>query len=113
MQLKDLSLGDPITVRADASIDDAIRLLKENQIRHLPVVRDSVPVGMVSEGDVLVTVGGVLAEQRVSGYDATVPYAGPTVVEEIMTTGIVTLSPEEPIGGWGSSFAPSVELLVL
>jgi CBS domain-containing protein len=97
MQLKDLSTEDVITVQADGSIDDAIQLLQQHRVRHLPVVRDGVLVGMVSEGDVLVAVGGVLSGQRVSTHDATVQYAGPTVVEQIMTTGVITLSAEDRI----------------
>ncbi len=96
-QLKDYATVEVVTVAADASIDDAIKLLGEHHVRHLPVVRDGLPVGMVSEGDVLVAVGGVPSEQRVSSHDATVCYAGPTVVEQIMTANIVTLSSEEPV----------------
>ena len=95
--LEDLLTGEVITVSADASIDDAIRLLQQHRIRHLPVVRDDVPIGMVSQGDVLVAVGGLLSEERVSTLDPTVPYAGPTVVGEIMTPGVVMLPPEETI----------------
>jgi CBS domain-containing protein len=94
-QLANYATGDVVTISAATSIDEAIQLLQQHRIRHLPVVRDGVPVGMVSEGDVLATVGGLLCEERVSDFDATVPYAGPAVVEQIMTTGVVTLSPEE------------------
>lgn len=97
MKVRDCSPAEVITVGADASIDDAIHLFGKHHVRHLPVVRDGVPIGMVSLGDVLVAVGGVLAEQRVSDYDATVSYAGPTVVEQVMTAGVITLSPDEPI----------------
>lgn len=96
-QLKDCATCDVITIPADGSIDDAIHLLKQHEIRHLPVVRDGLPIGMVSAGDVLATVGGLLSDERLSTRDATVPYAGPTVVEQIMTTAMVTLAPESPI----------------
>jgi len=96
-QLKDLTTVDVITVSVDASIDEAVRLFEQHHVRHLPVLRDGQPVGMVTVGDVLKTVGGLLSDQRVSTQDATVPYAGPTVVEQIMTTGIVSLSPDESI----------------
>lgn len=97
MQLRDCAKEGVITVPAGASIDDAIQLFGQHHVRHLPVVREGVPIGMLSEGDVLVAVGGVLTDQRVSNLDATVPYAGPTVVEQIMTTGVITLAPDEPI----------------
>lgn len=97
MQIRDCGVQDVITVPAGASIDNAIRLFGQHHLRHLPVVKDGLPIGMLSEGDVLVAVGGVLAAQRVSIQDATVDYAGPIVVEQIMTTGVITLAPEEPV----------------
>jgi acetoin utilization protein AcuB len=102
MQLRDIAKEDVFTVHANASIDDAIGLFSQRHVRHLPVVRDGLPIGMVSEGDVLVAVGGILADERVSNHDATVPYAGPTVVEQIMTTGVITLAPETPVAAGAS-----------
>ena len=89
--------GEVVTISADAAIDDAIRLLHEHHIRHLPVVRDGALVGIVSEGDILAGVGGHYSQDRVSTEDSTVAYAGPTAVHEIMTTDVITLPPEESI----------------
>lgn len=102
MQLRDIAKEDVLTVHPNASIDDAIGLFSQHHLRHLPVVRDGLPIGIVSEGDVLVAVGGILADERVSNHDATVPYAGPTVVEQIMTTGVITLAPEAPVAAGAS-----------
>jgi acetoin utilization protein AcuB len=44
MKIQSLMIPDPITITADASISDAIELMKINSIRHLPVI---------SEGNVL------------------------------------------------------------
>jgi len=42
----------PITVEEDACLDAAGRLMGEHGVRHLPVVRDGRPVGVLSERDV-------------------------------------------------------------
>ncbi len=97
MQLKDFSTTKVFSVQADESIDKAIQLLEQHHVRHLPVVRDGSPVGMVSVGDVLMKVGGLLSDERVSTRDETVPLAGPALVEQIMTKGVIALSSEEPI----------------
>lgn len=97
MQLRYLCTDRVVTIGVDESIDESIRLFEEHQVRHLPVVREGVPVGMVSQGDVLASVGGLLSEDRVSTMDPTVPYAGPTTVEQIMTTDVVALPPETPL----------------
>jgi acetoin utilization protein AcuB len=38
MRIQDLMIGDPIAIAPNASIADAIELMKSNHIRHLPVV---------------------------------------------------------------------------
>lgn len=38
MKIQSLMVRDPITIMEDASIQDALSLMKENRIRHLPVV---------------------------------------------------------------------------
>jgi len=42
------------TIEPDASVDDALRKMREADIRRLPVVRDGRPVGIVSLGDLAV-----------------------------------------------------------
>jgi CBS domain-containing protein len=42
------------TIEPSASVDDAVRKMREADIRRLPVVRDGRPVGIVSLGDLAV-----------------------------------------------------------
>jgi acetoin utilization protein AcuB len=54
MNEKKLTVGDwmtknPITIQEDASIMEAIHLLKEKSVRRLPVLRGSEIVGLVTE----------------------------------------------------------------
>jgi CBS domain-containing protein len=45
---------DPITVREDASIDTAVRLLEENDVTGLPVIdHEGLLVGVVSQSDIV------------------------------------------------------------
>ena len=97
MQLRYLCTEHVVTIGPDESIDAAIGLFEEHRIRHLPVVRDGVLVGVLSQGDVFAAVGGLLSEDRVSSMDPTVPFAGPTQVEEVMSTDVTALPPEAPL----------------
>jgi CBS domain-containing protein len=36
------------------NVDDAVRLMREEALRHLPVVQDHKPVGIVSIGDLAI-----------------------------------------------------------
>jgi CBS domain-containing protein len=44
----------PITIGCDTSVDEAMRVMTENRIRHLPVVRgDGSVAGVLSIGDLV------------------------------------------------------------
>jgi CBS domain-containing protein len=50
----DLMTPDPIVVSESAPVDDAVRLLEENEISGLPVVdRDGILVGVISQTDIV------------------------------------------------------------
>ena len=42
------------TIEPDASVDDAVRLMREKDVRRLPVAKNGRPVGIVSLGDLAV-----------------------------------------------------------
>lgn len=43
-----------VTVTADQSIDEAIQLIRDHDIRRVPVVQDGRPVGILSIGDLAI-----------------------------------------------------------
>ena len=47
----DLAQGEIVTVDADASIEDALQLMSERQIRRLPVLEDRRLAGVVAQAD--------------------------------------------------------------
>jgi CBS domain-containing protein len=53
-----------VTVTPDDSIEDCMRLMTENRVRHLPVVRGGEVVGIISIGD--------LVNWTISAQDATI-----------------------------------------
>jgi CBS domain-containing protein len=52
--LGEVCTHDVVTVAPDDSIDEAVRLMREHDIRRLPVVQDGRAVGIVSLGDLAV-----------------------------------------------------------
>jgi CBS domain-containing protein len=44
--------GNPITIDADASIEDALRTMTQHKVRRLPVVHGDRLVGMVAQADI-------------------------------------------------------------
>lgn len=47
----DICSGEVVKLSPDASLDDAVRIMRERAIRRVPVVRDGQVVGIVTIGD--------------------------------------------------------------
>lgn len=101
MKLRDLASKLLVTVGPSDSIDKAIVLMEEYRIRHLPVVVDDLQlVGIVSHGDLLQSVGGLTSHERHTSNSGPATI-GPTRIDQIMTSHLYTLSPDEhcEVGG--------------
>jgi CBS domain-containing protein len=51
-KLGDVCSGDVVTLSPDASVDEAVKLMREKAIRRIPIEEDGKPIGIVSLGDV-------------------------------------------------------------
>ena len=49
--VREVATTDVATVGPDDGIDDAVKILREHDVRRVPVVEDGKPVGIVSLGD--------------------------------------------------------------
>jgi CBS domain-containing protein len=49
--LADVMTNNPETIAPQTTAIEALRLMREAQVRHLPVVQDGKPVGMVTRND--------------------------------------------------------------
>jgi CBS domain-containing protein len=59
--VRDIMTAAVRTIEPDGTVDDAMRVMTEHRIRHLPVLQGSKVVGIVSIGDL---VKSVIEEQR-------------------------------------------------
>ena len=50
--IKDISTSDVITVHENQNLSDVTAIFRENSIHHVPVLRGSKPVGILSSQDV-------------------------------------------------------------
>jgi len=87
----DLMTPDPTTVIPEASIAEAWDLMRDLDIRHLPVVEGRTLVGMVSDRDLgRMDMAGILAS---GGADALREELGTTVVK-IMSADVIAIDTE-------------------
>ena len=49
----EIMTSSPITIRPECNVDEAMRLMSTNRIRHLPVVSDGKILGVISIGDLV------------------------------------------------------------
>ena len=53
-KVDEIMIAAPITVAPECSVDEAMRIMTENRVRHLPVLgRNGAPLGVVSIGDLV------------------------------------------------------------
>ena len=61
-QVKEIMTSSVVVVRPDQTVEDCMRLMTENRIRHLPVVENEKVLGVVSIGDLVKWVVSAQAE---------------------------------------------------
>jgi CBS domain-containing protein len=69
-KVEDVASSDTTTIEPDAGIEDAIKLMRENKVRRLPVVDDDEPVGIVSLGDLAIEADDDSVLKEISGASA-------------------------------------------
>jgi acetoin utilization protein AcuB len=95
MIAEDVMSENPLSIREDASIGEAVEVLLEADFRHLPVVRGNELVGMLSDRDVRALITPRLfdtaaLDELKARYDDR--------VSELMSAGVVKVYPETDLG---------------
>ncbi|UCG32089.1 MAG: CBS domain-containing protein [Phycisphaerales bacterium] len=98
MKLTDIGSRPVHTVGPDDSIDRAIQVMEETHVRHLAVAQGDALVGILSERDLLGSVGGLRSEQRRVLRDGREVTLGPSQVSEVMTRHVLSLPIEADVG---------------
>jgi acetoin utilization protein AcuB len=94
MTARELMTADPATVSPTATIADAWDLMREMDIRHLPVVDGEIVVGMLSDRDLgSLDVGRLLTEEGAEGLRRRL--ARPVI--QIMSSDVVAAEPETEV----------------
>lgn len=96
MKVQEIASHQVITLQKHDTIDKGMALMEEHGIRHLPVISDDSPIGMVSDRDLLSAVGWMSVRDRVTTCEGPA-IVGPLHVGEIMATPVYTLSPDDSV----------------
>ncbi len=106
MNAADIMTPDVITARPDTPLEELVDLMLANRISGLPVVDSGIIVGIVSEGDLLRRAETGTEKRRsqlLELFSSTAMIAADYVrthgrkASEIMTTDLITVSPDTPI----------------
>ena len=91
MTARDLMTPDPVTAAPDASIAGVWDLMRELEIRHVPVIQDGALVGMLSDRDLAnLDMSRLLATE---GADALRQELGTPIVG-VMSADVISIEPE-------------------
>jgi CBS domain-containing protein len=85
-RIRELMTESPRTVRSDATVVEAARVMSNDDVGLVPVVDGDRLVGTVTDRDIAIR---VVAEER---------DPGSTTVREIASTDLVTIDPEQELG---------------
>jgi CBS domain-containing protein len=87
----DLMTPSPMSINAEATVPEAIATLTEKGFSAAPVIDESGrPIGVVSRADILI-------HERERLRSAVVPAIDGTVVHDIMTPAVFSVTPETPV----------------
>lgn len=93
MKIAHFATSSVVTVGPGDSIDKSICLMEEHGFHHLIVSDGTRVVGILSDRDILISTGWMLAVERtVSGPGHGARVVGPTRIEQIMTRDVAALS---------------------
>jgi acetoin utilization protein AcuB len=93
MRIRDMMTRNPITVESDTFVLDAQRIMKENNIRRLPVLEKGKLVGIVTKHDLLEASPSPATSLSVHELNYLL---SKMKVKEIMKKNPVTISPDTP-----------------
>lgn len=94
MFIKDWMKKDVITVEENGTVLDAMHIMRENNIRRLPVLKDGKLVGIVTEKDIK---GFTPSKASTLDIYEVHKMLSKTLVREVMTREVITVSPEDTI----------------
>lgn len=93
MLVKNRMTRDPVAVPADATLGEALRLMREHRVRHLPVVEGGEVVGMLSDRDLRLVMPSPLGMESAEDVAA----AEGTPVAGVMARGAITVGPFDTV----------------
>lgn len=91
MNVASIMTPNPTAIGVEASLDEAMRAMENDLLRHLPVVRDGRIIGLLSERDLLEITGWLNAQER-RAIEAPSGSVG-----HHMKSPVVTVSPEDSL----------------
>jgi CBS domain-containing protein len=89
----ELMSDNPVSIRADATVAEAIALLTDKNLSAAPVIDDSGrPIGVLSRADILIH------EREQAMHPPSGPGMDPTRARDLMTPAVFSVTPETPAG---------------
>lgn len=89
MDVRTIMTENPISAPADATLDEVMRLMDDNDVRHLPILENGKVIGVLSDRDLLAKTGWLPESRREAG--------GVKAAGELLKGRPVTCSPDDSV----------------
>ncbi|WP_170127992.1 CBS domain-containing protein [Euzebya rosea] len=96
MTVRQWMASDPVVVDPTVEVHEARATMQRNGIRHLPVVRDGVLIGIVSDRDVRIDAGSLEACGSIEGVKDVSGHG--REVSSVMATSVHHIGPDASVG---------------
>jgi len=106
---RDIMTRDIITISPETTVEEAARILTENKISGLPVVKDEKLLGIISEQDLIMKdkklafpdyiniLGGIIYLGNIKKFEEEFKKYLSVTVEGLMSTKLITVEPDTPV----------------
>lgn len=94
MQVRAIMSPSPLTLEATATLADAVELMGEHGVRHVPIVDNGSVVGIVSDRDVKMALGPDARELDIAAID---PRLGDGPLDWFMSDQVQTVAPDDHV----------------
>ena len=121
--VRDVMMPDPVTLTPDTGVEEAVRLLGENDLPGVPVVNsENHVIGMLTEADMIITdddgedlhiphyielMGGLIPLEPLRKFEERLKKAAAASVADMMTAPAVTVEADDPVRKAGRLIAES------
>ncbi|TXD83066.1 CBS domain-containing protein [Subsaximicrobium wynnwilliamsii] len=96
--VKDIMTSRVITLPLNSTLEQAETVLKENKIKHIPIVHENKIVGILSHSDILrISVADAIEDENGDAHDIETTVYDMFTIHQVMAKTVATITPDTTV----------------